>query len=73
MLKGINVIAAGYSALLNLDNIDNNMQINAHLPEKEYKKAEVRWILEQVDDLTDERLTLKVSDVATQRRILPKG
>lgn len=49
------------------------MQIHAHLPEKEYKKAEVKWIIEQIDDLTDQRLTLKVSDVATQRRILPKG
>lgn len=49
------------------------MQIHAHLPEKEYKKAEVQWILEQIEDLTDERLTLKVSDVATQKRILPKG
>lgn len=49
------------------------MQINAHLIDKEYKKAEVQWLLEQIDALTDERLTLKVSEVAEQRRVLPKG
>ena len=49
------------------------MQIQANLIDKEYKKAEVQWILEQIDDLTDERLTLKVSDVAEKRRVLPKG
>ena len=49
------------------------MEIHAHLIDKSYKKTEVQWILEQIEDLTDERLTLKVSDVATQKRILPKG
>ncbi len=49
------------------------MQINAQIPDKTYQKAEVAWILEQVDALTDERLTLKVSDVAEKRRVLPRG
>ncbi len=49
------------------------MQIHAQLIDKSYKKAEVQWILEQIEDLTDERLTLKVSDVAERKRIFPKG
>ena len=49
------------------------MQIHAQLIDRDYKKAEVQWLLEQVDALTDERLTLKVSDVAENRRVLPKG
>lgn len=49
------------------------MKISINLPEKSYKKEEVAWLLEQIDALTDERLTLKVSEVATKRRILPKG
>lgn len=50
-----------------------NTDISIHLPEKDYKKAEVAWILEQIEDLTDERITLKVSELAEQKRILPKG
>ena len=53
--------------------ISKNMELTVQLVEKEYKKSEVRWILEQINALTDQRLTLKVSDVATQKRILPKG
>jgi len=49
------------------------MQLNIKLQEKDYKKAELAWILEQIDDLTDERLTLKVSDLAEKKRIFPKG
>jgi len=49
------------------------MQLNVKLQEKDYKKAEVQWILEQIEDLTDERLTLKVSELAEKKRILPKG
>lgn len=49
------------------------MQIHAHFIDKEYKKAEVQWLLEQIDALTDEHLTLKVSDVAKNRRVMPKG
>lgn len=49
------------------------MEIHAQLIDKSYKKAEVQWILEQLEDLTDERITIKVSDVAAQCRIMPKG
>ena len=49
------------------------MQITTQIPDKTYQQAEVAWLLEQIEDLTDERLTLKVSEVAEKRRILPKG
>jgi len=49
------------------------MQITAHLPDRTYEAAEVAWIIEQIDGLTDERLTLKVSEVAERRRVMPKG
>ncbi len=44
-----------------------------HLIEKEHRKVETQWLIKQIDTLTYERLTLKVSDLAEQRRILPKG
>lgn len=46
--------------------------IAVKLADKSYKKAEVQWILEQIEDLTDEKLTLKVSEIAEKIRILPK-
>lgn len=49
------------------------MQITAQIPDKTYQQAEVAWLLDQIDDLTDERLTLKVSDLAEKKRIFPKG
>ena len=49
------------------------VRIHVHLVEKEYKKAEIQWLIEQINALTDERLTLKVSDIAENRRVLPKG
>ena len=50
-----------------------NMEITVQLVEKDYKKDEVKWLIEQIDALTDERLTLKVSEVAENRRVLPRG
>ena len=49
------------------------VRISVQLIDKDYTRNEVAWILEQLEDLTDKRLTLKVSDVAAQKRILPKG
>ena len=49
------------------------MQLNIKLQEKDYKKSEVQWILEQIDNLTDKKLTIKVSEVAENIRIFPKG
>lgn len=49
------------------------MQIYANPIDKEYKKAEAQWLAEQIDALTDERLTLKVSDLAEKKRVFPKG
>ena len=47
--------------------------ISIHLEDKDYSFAEVLWMLEQIDDLSDERLTLKVSEMAENERFLPKG
>lgn len=49
------------------------MQINIQIQDKTYTKSELEWFIEQIDLLTDERLTLKVSEVAERIRILPKG
>jgi phage terminase large subunit GpA-like protein len=49
------------------------MQLNISLIEREYSKSEVEWMMQEIDSLTDEKLTLKVSEVAEKERILPKG
>jgi phage terminase large subunit GpA-like protein len=45
--------------------------ITVHLPEKDYKKAEVEWLLEQISDLTDQKISITVSEAAELGRILP--
>lgn len=49
------------------------MQINIKLIDKDYKKSEVEWLLHQINELTDEKLTLNVSEVAEKKRSMPKG
>ena len=53
--------------------IYKNMVINVQLVDKDYTKDEVAWLIEQIDGLTEEHLTLKVSEVAEQCRVLPRG
>jgi len=43
------------------------------LPEKDYSRDEVVWLVQEINALTDKKLTLKISEVAARERILPKG
>ena len=43
------------------------------LPEKDYSRDEVAWLLSEIDSLTDEKLSISISEIAEKNRILPKG
>lgn len=43
------------------------------LEDRDYTKDEIEWLLEQINNLTDEKLMLKVSEVAEKHRVLPEG